>query len=108
MQSDDQEQTGSEHHSVAPEERTSHFCARNGNFSFAINRPLTGCGKTDPHMKLLSALCIQDRLLSFSSLPLAEETTEGEAGCEDFLGGLLAARLHKRDEKRLGGLACLS
>jgi hypothetical protein len=40
-------------------------------------------------IKNFSALCGTNWLLSYSSLPLAGETTEGEAGCEDFFSSLL-------------------
>src|SRR6266851_3704695 len=40
-------------------------------------------------MKNVSAPCDKNWLPSFSSLPLAGETTEGEAGCQDFFRSLL-------------------
>src|SRR6266851_3558865 len=40
-------------------------------------------------MKNVSALRDKNWIPSFSSLPLAGETTEGEAGCEDFFSSLL-------------------
>jgi hypothetical protein len=46
-------------------------------------------------MKSLSAPCGKNWLLSYCSLPLAGETTEGEAGCEDFFSSLLA-QIEKR------------
>jgi hypothetical protein len=56
---------------------------------------LAGCGKTYLFMKSLSAPCGKNWLLSYCSLPLAGETTEGEAGCEDFFSSLLA-QIEKR------------
>jgi thiol-disulfide isomerase/thioredoxin len=39
---------------------------------------------------------VKSWLPSFSSLPLAGETTEGEAGCEDFFSSLLPQRIFAR------------
>ena len=44
-------------------------------------------------MKNVSALRDKNWIPSFSSLPLAGENTEGEAGCEDFFSSLLGKSL---------------
>ena len=52
---------------------------------------LAGCGKTYLLMKSLSAPCDKTGFLPIVR-PLAGETTEGEAGCEDFFSSLLVGQ----------------
>lgn len=71
--------------------------------------PLAGCGKTISGSMCTSRFRTLGKrwLPSFSSLPLAGEITEGEAGCEDFFSSLLgdvviSVDTALRQAKRLG------